>query len=110
METPAHPTRKQSSVKWFQKYIVEHPQRSQAWRTGLLGEDGWLSLVPTKIYPKWARTGTRKRLFKCHIKKYARERKSAEAQETDSDENCQKTDSDENRQEDREEAEPREQN
>lgn len=61
---------------WFHKYVEGHPQRGHAWRSGLLGENAWLDLVPVNIYPKWARTGNRKRLFCSNIKALARKKKT----------------------------------
>ena len=68
--------RSASMAAWFWKYVEGHDRRHQAWMTGVLGEHRWLDLVPSNVYPKWARNGNRKRLFRSHVKAYAKKKKA----------------------------------
>ena len=64
--------RSASMACWFDKYVEGDPKVGHAWRSGLLGEDAWFDLVKSNYYPKWARSGNRRRLFKSNVKAYAR--------------------------------------
>lgn len=70
-------TRAASSMRWFQKYVIDDPKRHSIWLATELGTDGWLKATPSKIFPQWAWAGNCRYKFRCWIKAYAN-RKRAE--------------------------------
>lgn len=59
---------------WFEKYVEGDAHIGHAWRNCIGGENGWLDLITTNYYPKWARSGNRKQLFRSNIKTLAKRR------------------------------------
>lgn len=67
--------RSASMAYWFEKYVEGDARIGHAWRNCIGGENAWLDLVKTNFYPKWARRGNRKRLFRSDIRALARKQR-----------------------------------
>ena len=73
--------RSASILHWFEKYVEGDAHIGHAWRNSIGGENGWLDLVGTNYYPKWARSGNRKRLFRSDIRALARKKREERGEE-----------------------------
>ena len=71
MDERRTPTRRASMMRWFEKHVRQNEKISEVWMSGKLGPNEWLRLIQLRRYPKWAREGNRKRLFRTAVKLYA---------------------------------------